>query len=69
MMHALAKFADRAYRVVFDSPPLPEPEPINARPRPMTGLLATLSAEQKAALLKYRGPENHGCETMKRVPA
>lgn len=69
MKRTLAKLASRAYRVVFDNTPLPEPEPINAQPRPMTGLLATLSAEQRAALLKYRGPENHGCDSMRRAPA
>lgn len=57
----------RAQRVVgkrfrfFSSKPLPEPEPVYApKPRPMTGLFALLSAEQKAYLLSYSGPENHG---------
>lgn len=40
--------------------PLPEPEPINSKPRPMTGLWATLTPEQKARARAYRGSENHG---------
>lgn len=32
----------------------------NSKPRPMTGLWATLSPEQKARARAYRGSENHG---------
>ena len=39
---------------------LPEPEPINWKPREMTGFFAHLTPEQKAKALAYRGPENHG---------
>jgi len=40
--------------------PLPEPEPVNAQPRPMNGFFAGLSAEQKKQALAYRGDESHG---------
>jgi hypothetical protein len=40
--------------------PLPEPEAINSKTRPMTGLWATLTPEQKARARAHRGPENHG---------
>ena len=39
---------------------LPEPEPINHRPRPAVGFFAGLSADQKAKALAYKGPEDHG---------
>lgn len=32
--------------------------------RPMTGFLATLTAEQRERALAYRGPENFGDESM-----
>jgi hypothetical protein len=40
--------------------PLPEPEPLNAKARPMSGFFAGLSAEQKKEALEYRGEESHG---------
>lgn len=40
--------------------PLPEPEPVNAKARPMTGFFAGLTAEQKKKALEYRGEETHG---------
>lgn len=40
--------------------PSVELDPINARPREMTGLFARLTPEQQAAALAYRGPEGHG---------
>lgn len=46
--------------VCLEAKPLPEPEPINAVARPMTGFLATLTVEQRTRALAYRGPENHG---------
>jgi hypothetical protein len=39
---------------------LPEPEPVNAQPRPMNGFFAGLTAEQKEQALEYRGEESHG---------
>jgi hypothetical protein len=40
--------------------PLPEPEPVNAQARPMTGFFAGLSPEQKKQALEHRGEEAHG---------
>lgn len=40
--------------------PLHEPEPVNARARPMNGFFAGLTADQKKQALEYRGQENHG---------
>ena len=40
--------------------PAAELDPVNARPREMTGLFARLTPEQQVAALAYRGPENHG---------
>lgn len=48
----------RKFRVSQKSPV--ELDPINARPRKMTGLFSQLAPEQQAAALAYRGPENHG---------
>jgi hypothetical protein len=39
---------------------VPEPEPINGKPREITGFFAYLTPEQQAKALAYRGPENHG---------
>lgn len=36
------------------------PEPVNAKPRPMTGLISQLTPEQLDAALSYKGPTNHG---------
>jgi hypothetical protein len=44
----------------FQSHPAPEPEPVRPQSRPMTGFLATLSAEQRAAALSYCGEDRHG---------
>ncbi|MET4788264.1 hypothetical protein ABIF64_000442 [Bradyrhizobium japonicum] len=43
--------------------PLPEPEPVNANARPMTGFFAGLTPEQKKKALEYRGEEAHGDKT------
>ncbi|VTZ28239.1 hypothetical protein MPC4_340026 [Methylocella tundrae] len=60
-MKALAKLTNRLFRRRGDaSACLREPEPINGKPRDMTGLFAGLSPSQKEAALSYRGPENHG---------
>lgn len=40
--------------------PLPAPERVYGKPRPMTGFLATLTDEQKKRALEYTGPENIG---------
>lgn len=59
-MVELAKkfFGWTAVRLVDKS--LPEPEPVNAKARPMTGFFATLTPEQKKQALSYRGDEAHG---------
>lgn len=54
----LRKFIHGAYR----RPPLAEaskgvPEPAFGKPRPMTGFLATLTEEQKEAVLSFKGPD------------
>lgn len=67
-MNALAKIGRLLDRVRLIDKPLPEPEPINAIPRPMTGFFAGLSAEQKKAALGYRGPEHHGEKTFLAKP-
>lgn len=60
-MNAIAaKIGHLINRIRLVEKPLPEPEPINAIPRPMTGFFANLSPEQKQKALAYRGPENHG---------
>lgn len=68
MTHALAHLA-HTVRSWFEHAPLPEPEPLNARPRPMVGFFASLTDEQKQAALAYRGTENHGDEEMRRSAA
>lgn len=47
-------------RVRLKDKPLPEPDPMNAKARPMRGFFAGLTAEQKKRALAYRGEENHG---------
>ena len=66
MRRILASLAQSTYRVLFDHRPLPEPEPVNSKPRPMVGFFAMLSDEEKRAALAYRGPENHGTEELRR---
>lgn len=39
---------------------LPESEPINCKPRQMTGLWGQLTPEEKAKARAYKGPECHG---------
>lgn len=46
--------------VRLEAKPLPEPEPVNAQARPMTGFFAGLTPEQKKKALEYRGEETHG---------
>jgi len=58
-METLAKFKGRLFGRSESLPPK-ELDPINAKPRPMTGFFAHLTPEQKAAALAYRGLENHG---------
>ena len=41
--------------------PLAAPEPVYGAPRPMNGLFAQLSNEQRARVLEYSGAENIPC--------
>jgi hypothetical protein len=45
--------------------PLPEPE-LSAKPRAMTGFLATMTEEQKRLARDYRGDDSHGDEAFAR---
>ncbi|MBB2720570.1 UNVERIFIED_ORG: hypothetical protein GGD48_005857 [Rhizobium etli] len=52
----------------FSSPaPAQKAEPSYAAPRPMTGFFATLTHDQKAKALGYRGPENYGDPELKKA--
>lgn len=46
-----------------------EPEACYGKPREVTGFLASLTPEQRAKALAYRGPENFGDDTYRRVGA
>lgn len=59
-MEALAKLTSWLGRRPSLERCLPEPEPINGKPREITGFFDRLTPEQKDKALKYRGPENHG---------
>jgi hypothetical protein len=59
-MVALAKKLFGWTGIQLTDKPLPEPEPVNAQARPMTGFFASLTAEQKKKALEYRGEESHG---------
>lgn len=60
-MSALANFAREVFGMVrLNDKPRPEPEPFRRKQRPMVGVLSQLSKKQKAAILSYDGPENHG---------
>ena len=48
------------HRVTLQEKPLAGPEPHYCKPRPMTGLWAQLTPEQKKSARAYRGEENHG---------
>jgi hypothetical protein len=45
--------------VALQDKPLAEPESL-CQPRPMKGFFRTLTPEQQAKALAYRGEENHG---------
>jgi hypothetical protein len=60
-MNALAhKLLGWTTLVRLTDKPLPEPEPLNAKARPMSGFFAGLTADQKKQALEYRGEESHG---------
>jgi len=59
-MNPLSQWFRKARNSVTLSPkPLPEPEPLRAAPRPMTGFLSLLTADQREAALAYRGEDTH----------
>ncbi|MNT41425.1 hypothetical protein D3C72_1777850 [compost metagenome] len=60
MSELLAWLSDLPRKVQFHSQPAAEPEPLRSQARPMTGFLATLSAEQREKALAYCGPDTHG---------
>jgi len=51
--------------VTLQDKPLAEPELVHS-PRPMTGLFATLTVEQKKMVLDYCGEESFGDPTFAR---
>lgn len=59
-MFAYAKKFYQSASVRLSPKALPEPEPICAKSRPMTGFLATLTDEQKKKAKAYRGDDHHG---------
>ena len=58
-MNALAHRLGTFFGMTWDKP-RQEPEPFCANPRPMSGLFGSLTSEQKAKALAYRGAEEHG---------
>jgi hypothetical protein len=60
MAAAMLAMAKRFLGITLTDKPLPEPEPVFGKSRPMTGFFASLTDEQKRAALAYRGDENHG---------
>ena len=59
-MHALAERFRDWFGVRLTPKTPPEPEALRAAPRPMTGFLALLTPEQRAAALAYCGDDAHG---------
>lgn len=59
-MFALKKALSASFSLWHWEKPLPEPEPFCAKPRPMTGFLATLTEEQKRLAREHRGDDTHG---------
>jgi hypothetical protein len=59
------KLAGTECGVTLQDKPLAEPELVHS-PRPMTGLFATLTVEQKKMVLDYCGEESFGDPTFAR---
>lgn len=66
-MVELARKLFGRFSVRLEAKPLPEPEPVNAKARPMTGFFAGLTEEQKKKALAYRGEDSHGEEAFLRA--
>jgi hypothetical protein len=60
---ALLAWLSNPFRGGAERKRLPALQPLRAQPRPMTGFMATLSAEQKSAALAYCGDDTHGDST------
>lgn len=65
-METLARLLGPFRRAPLDVKQPSEPEMLS-KSRPMTSFFDSLSAEQKAKLRAYRGPENHGSDQFRRV--
>jgi hypothetical protein len=59
-MRALKKALSASLSLWTGEKPLPEHDPVCAKPRLMTGFLTTLTDEQKELARDYRGEETHG---------
>jgi hypothetical protein len=60
MLALLDRLTAPLRRVTLQAKPLPEPEPLRPAARPMTGFLATLTEEQRAAAVAYCGNDHLG---------
>jgi hypothetical protein len=68
MNQLVARFTGMFSTVTLQAKPLAEPEPVYGQPRPFTGFFSTLTPEQKARALAYRGDENNGDPAFARKP-
>jgi hypothetical protein len=66
-MEALANwFKERFNSVTLHPKPTPEPEPVRAAARPVTGFFALLTDDQRKAMLAYCGDDSVGAEEFQR---
>jgi hypothetical protein len=56
----LASLSPLLKRITLQPKQPAAPEPLRPQGRPMTGFMATLSAEQRKAAMEYCGPDTHG---------
>jgi hypothetical protein len=60
-MNALQNLTAGVRRALrLEAPQPPEPELLRIQPKPMVGFFATLSPEQKAKALAFRGEQDFG---------
>lgn len=59
-MNALFSRFSASFRRPALTKPVPALEPVRPASRPMTGFLATLSADQREKALGYQGSDTHG---------
>ena len=69
LRHRFDPWAHSASRVFLSPKPLPEPEPLYRDGVRLPGLWSSLTPEQKAKALAYRGEENHGSDEFRRPSA